>query len=162
MANLILKTAESEVKQDKNGRNYKTVTFTEAKTVKTPFGEMIVPANQCRATKKNQYELNYLEQEDIAFNAPIFNAKNPQAGGWFLGGIETRNVPEYEIPSDGVRNASYPTTYTTVVFGDTDSPSYNALVKSAFKSAGHEIIEAVSEHSIVAESVAQTADLVTA
>lgn len=159
MTNLILKTAESEIKNDKNGRAYKTVTFVEAKEVNTPFGKMVVPADQCRATKKNQYELNYLEQKDIAFDAPIFNAKNPQAGAWFLGGIETRNVPEYEIPSDGVRNASFPTTYTTVVFGDTDSPSYNSLVKSTFKSAGHEVVESTTNTPVNVEVKDATLEL---
>jgi hypothetical protein len=38
MANFLIKTAESAVKTDKNTRNYKTVTFTEAGFMETPWG----------------------------------------------------------------------------------------------------------------------------
>ena len=37
MSNVIIKTSESEIKQDKNGRNYKTVSFGEVKYIDTPF-----------------------------------------------------------------------------------------------------------------------------
>jgi len=161
MNNLILKTAQSEVRTDKNGRNYKVVTFTEAKTVNTPFGEMLVPADQCKSRAITQYEENYLSTEakkvkDLGYDAPIFDAKNPTRGGWFLGSIETRNVEEYEIPSDGVRNASYPTTFSTVIFGDTTSPAFETLVKAAFKSAGHPVVDLApaSPVAIPAEPVA--------
>jgi hypothetical protein len=56
MKNLIIKTAQSEVKQDKNGRNYKTITFSEVKYVDTPFGKMLMPATQAKSTKINCYE----------------------------------------------------------------------------------------------------------
>jgi len=36
MSNVVIKTAESEVKLDKNGREYKTVSFCEVKYIDTP------------------------------------------------------------------------------------------------------------------------------
>ena len=155
MTNLILKTAESEVKVDKNGRNYKVVTFTEAKTVNTPLGQMMVPAEQCKNRAITQYEENYLSTDekkikDLGYDAPIFDKSKPERGGWFLGSIETRNVEEYHI-TNSKGNDSYPTTFSTVIFGDTNSPAYETQVKAAFKSAGHPIVEAVSTN--VLESI---------
>jgi hypothetical protein len=143
MNHIIVKTAESAIKQDKNGRNYKTVTFTERTMLNTQFGPMPKPLSQCRSTSVNQYELNYLGQPDPGYSAPIFNERNPQAGGYFEGKIENRNVREYDIESKdgGIRAVN---TYTTVVFGDTASPAWESTVKSAFKSRGHEVVEPVN------------------
>jgi hypothetical protein len=141
MSNLIIKTAESEVKLDKNGRKYKTVSFGEVKYIDTPFGKMLVPATQARTTKTNCYELNYLNKQDSGFADPMFNPANPTIGGWFMGSIETREVKAYDITAaDGsVRTVS---TYTSVVFGDTDSPAFESQVKSAIASKGHEVMSA--------------------
>lgn len=168
MNNLILKTAQSEVRTDKNGRNYKVVTFTEAKTVNTPFGEMLVPADQCKSRAITQYEENYLSTEakkvkDLGYDAPIFDSKNPTKGGWFLGSIETRNVEEYHI-SNSQGNDSYPTTFSTVIFGDTTSPAFETLVRAAFKSAGHPVVDLASASpvAIPAEPVATPSEEVPA
>jgi hypothetical protein len=76
---------------------------------------------------------------DAGYADPIFNANNPSLGGWFAGSIETREVVAYDITSaDG--NTKTVTTYTGVVFGDTDSPAYESTVKAAFKSKGHEVM----------------------
>jgi hypothetical protein len=139
MNHLVVKTAQSEVKMDKNGRPYKTVSFTERAMLNTPFGPMPKPLSQCRTTKINQYEENYLGQPDPAFNAPIFNERNPQAGGYFEGKIETRNVAEYDI-TDSKGDTRTVNTYTTVVLGDTTSPAWDNLVTQAFKSRGHEVV----------------------
>jgi len=149
MSNIVVKVAQSELKQDKNQRNYKTITFGEVRFVETPFGKMVVPASQARTTKINCYENNYLNKMDIGYNDPIFNQSNPAQGGWFAGSIETRNVGEYDIPTadGGARTVN---TYTTVVFGDTDSVAYESAVKSTFSSKGHN----VSENGVTDSSVA--------
>jgi hypothetical protein len=137
--NTIVKTSQTEVKQDRNGRNYKTVAFSEVKHVDTPFGKMLLPASQSKTVKINCYENSYLNKMDAGYADPIFNANNPANGGWFAGSIETREVVGYDITSaDG--STKTVTTYTTVVFGDTDSPAYESTVKAAFKSKGHEVM----------------------
>ncbi len=140
MQKFIIKTAESVVKTDKNTRKYKTVTFTEAGFMETPWGLVQKPNAQCISTSVNCYEENYLNKMDLGWADPIFNPKNPTAGGIFEGAIEQRNVKEYTITSaDGtVRQVD---TYKTIVFGNTDSPSWESTVKSAFKSRGQEVVE---------------------
>ncbi len=150
MNHLVVKTSESAVKQDKNGRNYKTVNFTERVMLNTPFGLMPKPLSQCRSTKINQYELNYLDQTDPGYSAPIFNERNPQAGGYFEGKIETRNVREYDI-TDSKGDVRSVNTYTTVVLGDTTSPAWDNLVTSVFSSRGHEVVEPAN--TVIAENV---------
>ncbi len=150
MSNIVIKVAQSEIKQDKNGRNYKTVTFGEVRYIDTPFGKQLVPALQARTTKVNCYENNYLGKQDPGYADPIFNQSNPANGGWFMGGIETRGVREYDIPSadGGVRTVN---TFTTVVFADSDSPAYESSVKSAFSSKGHELnSDALTDSSVAA------------
>lgn len=138
MANFVIKVAESPVKQDKNKRNYKTVTFQQAGFMETPWGLVPRPSNQCSQTAINCYEKNYLEKMDAGWSEPIFNPRNPAAGGVFQGDIVSREVEEYEIVDkiDGsVRQVS---TFRTVVFGDTDqAQSFESAVKSAFRSRGH-------------------------
>jgi hypothetical protein len=153
MSNIITKVAQSELKQDRNTRNYKTVTFSEVRFVETPFGKMVVPASQAKTTKINCYENNYLGKMDVGYNDPIFNSSNPTNGGWFAGSIETREVGSYDIPTadGGVRTVS---TYTTVVFGDTDSPAFESAVKSAFSSKGHNVVENNVTESSVASHLA--------
>lgn len=148
MSNIVIKVAQSEIKNDKNQRPYKTVTFGEVRFIDTPFGKMVVPATQARTTKINCYENNYLGKQDPGYADPIFNQSNPSNGGWFAGSIETRNVEGYDIPTadGGVRTVN---TYTTVVFGDTDSPAFESAVKSAFSSKGHNVVDGnVSESSV--------------
>jgi hypothetical protein len=143
MNQIVVKTAETPVKQDKNGRNYKTVTFKERAMLQTPFGPMPKPLSQCRSTSLNQYEENYLGQPDAGYNAPLFNERDPQRGGYFEGKIETRQVQEYDI-TDSKGDTRTVNTYTTVIFGDTTSPSWDSIVKSAFKSRKHEIVTPVA------------------
>ena len=159
MSNIVIKVSQSELKQDKNQRTYKTVTFGEVRFVDTPFGKMVVPASQARTTKINCYENSYLNKMDIGYNDPIFNQSNPSNGGWFAGSIETREVEGYDIPTadGGVRTVS---TYTTVVFGDTDSPAFESSVKSAFSSKGHNVVDGnVSESSVASHLAALQAQI---
>jgi hypothetical protein len=153
MSNIVTKVAQSELKQDRNTRNYKTVTFSEVRFVETPFGKMVVPASQAKTTKINCYENNYLGKMDVGYNDPIFNQSNPTNGGWFAGSIETREVGSYDIPTadGGVKTVG---TFTTVVFGDTDSPAFESSVKSAFSSKGHNVVEGGVTDSSVASHLA--------
>jgi hypothetical protein len=154
MSNIVIKVAQSEIKNDKNQRPYKTVTFGEVRFIDTPFGKMVVPATQARTTKINCYENNYLGKQDPGYADPIFNQSNPANGGWFAGSIETREVGNYDIPTadGGVRTVN---TYTTVVFGDTDSPAFESSVKSAFSSKGHNVVDGnVSESSVASHLAA--------
>jgi hypothetical protein len=142
MSNLLIKTSESSVKQDKNGRNYKSVIFTEVVMMNTPFGVIQKPVNQSISTSINCYESRYLDDKmDIGYSDPIFNAKTPQNGGVFQGSIETRQVAEYDI-TDKEGNTRAVSSYKTIVFGDTTSPNYQSLVAQAFKSRGPEVLEA--------------------
>lgn len=142
MSNYLIKTAESTVKQDKNGKNYKTVSLTEVVMMKTPFGDVMKPTSQTRTRNINAYEESYLNgKEQPGYSDPLFDPKHPAKGGLFMGSIETRMVEEYDIEAaDGAVRAV--DKYTTVVFGDSDSPSFESDVKSAFKSQGHEIVVA--------------------
>jgi len=159
MSNVIIKTSESEIKQDKNGRNYKTVSFGEVKYIDTPFGKQLVPSTQARTTKTNCYELNYLGKLDSGYADPIFNANNPSLGGWFMGAIETREVVSYDITgTDGTTRTV--NTYTTVVFSDTDSPAHESMVKSAFKSKGHEIMAEAAVNNNMSALEALRAEIV--
>jgi hypothetical protein len=154
MANFLIKTAESAVKTDKNTRKYKTVTFTEAGFMETPWGLVQKPNAQCVSTSVNCYENNYLDKMDIGWSDPIFNPKNPATGGIFEGSIEQRNVKPYSITSaDGtIRNVD---TYKTIVFGNSDSPSFESIVKAAFKSRGQEVVETASSIAKVALKLEQ-------
>jgi hypothetical protein len=159
MSNIVIKVSQSEIKNDKNQRPYKTVTFGEVRFIDTPFGKMVVPATQARTTKINCYENNYLGKQDPGYADPIFNQSNPSNGGWFAGSIETRNVEGYDIPTadGGVRTVN---TYTTVVFGDTDSPAFESSVKSAFSSKGHNVVDGnVSESSVASHLAALQAQI---
>ena len=150
MSNVVIKVSESEIKLDKNGRKYKTVGFGEVKYIDTPFGKMLVPSTQARTTKTNCYELNYLGKQDSGYIDALFNAANPTNGGWFMGSIETREVKAYDITAaDGTTRTV--STYTTVVFSDTDSPAHESAVKAAFASKGHEIMaDAVVNNNVSA------------
>ena len=159
MSNIVTKVAQSELKQDRNTRNYKTVTFSEVRFVETPFGKMVVPASQAKTTKINCYENNYLNKMDVGYNDPIFNQSNPTNGGWFAGSIETREVGSYDIPTadGGVKTVN---TFTTVVFGDTDSPAFESSVKSAFSSKGHNVVEnGVTDSSVASHLAALQASI---
>jgi len=157
-SNFVIKTAESEVKEDRNTRNYKTVTFTEAVMMQTPWGLVPKPSTQCVSTKINCYEENYLGREDAGYNDPVFDSSNPSAGGIFMGAIPQRMVEEYEITSSdgGVRQVE---TYKTVVFGDTTSPSWENTVKAAFRSRGHEIIDNDDDNAISKNKIVHTSGI---
>jgi hypothetical protein len=150
MSNLLIKVSETEVKTDKNERNYKTVGYTEVVIMKTPFGDIMKPASQCRSTRENSFEKSYLnDKPEIGYNDPIFNAKKPADGGLFQGAIVTREVTPYDIENEGGETREV-NTYTCVVFGDTNDVSWESKVRSAFKAAGHELDELTEEVDAIA------------
>lgn len=142
--NYLIKTAESEVKQDRNGRNYKVIDLTEAAMMNTPFGQVQKPQAQCRSTRIKVQEQSYLnDKEELGYSDPVFNKSNPAKGGIFEGAIVTRNVQPYEV------NDRVVSTYTTAVFGNTDDAGFESAVKTRFKSAGHEVVEATTVIEVV-------------
>jgi len=131
MGNL-LKVVATEVREDKNGRKYKYVSFQTPtrKLVKNELGESVVVASPSRTMGATFYEQSYLNDK------PEF--------GWDLakddsieGDIVTRNVAAYDIESaDGVREAS---TYSSIVLGDSHAKDFEIKVERAFASNGHDI-----------------------
>lgn len=133
----------SKVKEDKNKKSYKTVEFSTPSTVShidMETGELIKLRVQPKRTAINLYEESYLDS-------------NPQFGWDFqlgertFGDVVTRKVTPYQIPTldkDGIPTGSRTVdTSTTVVFGDSEAANWESLVKNAFKSRGHEILEAI-------------------
>jgi hypothetical protein len=131
----VTKVQESVVKQDKNGRNYKTVSFSTPETVLIPGVGRV--HQKPRITSLNLYEKSYLnESMDFGYSLPI--------GSHFLGNIETRMVEEYSIPKpDG--STQTVNTSSCVVLGDTDSPAWEAIVRTAFKARGHIVVDSLQK-----------------
>lgn len=132
MKNFVTKTAESAVKQDKNGNSYKTVTFsTLGKMVENHpvFGEMIIDIPK-KSTSINLYEESYLNgNEEFGYSTAI--------GGYLGGDVITKQVAPYTFIDKSTGEEVERNTYSTVVFGDTESASWNSAIIQAFKSKGH-------------------------
>ena len=124
----------SEERQDKNGRNYKVITFQSPQhkeVVDQTTGEMTLVRVPARRSSITRYEESYLDdQMQYMYDAEV--------GEKVPGAIITRSVNEYEIDGRPV------STYSTVVLGMTDDPGFEAQVRAAFKFAGHDIAETVS------------------
>ena len=121
----------SEERQDKNGRNYKVITFQSPQhkeVVDQTTGEITLVRVPARRSSITRYQESYLDdQMHYMYDAEV-SEKVP-------GAIVTRSVDEYEIDGRPV------STYSTVVLGMTDDPAFNASIDAAFKSAGHDIVE---------------------
>lgn len=154
---LIQKVSETEVKKDKNGKNYKTVYFSKIakQLVHHPLlGDVVVDV-PAKPSGINVYEASYLdESKQFGYDLAI--------GQYAMGDIVTKTVPEYEITSKTgeVRTVN---TYTTVVFGDDTKDNWNNVVKQAFLSKGHsieyvEVVKAI-EATPFAELQEESADL---
>lgn len=119
MSKLLKKTAESAVKQDKNGRNYKTVTFTTLPTVVLNGQTIHVPT---KSSSMNVYEESYLNnQEEFGYSLSV--------NSLVQGDIVTRNVEPYQITDRGTGEMRTVTTYTSVVLGDTDDAGFEVMVQ---------------------------------
>ena len=152
MSNYLVKVSESEIKQDKNQRNYKTVMFSEVVMMKTPFGEVLKPASQTRTRAHNAYEKSYLnDKEQPGYSDSIFDPRNPSKGGLFQGEIVSAMVEPYDIIDTRTGEVKVVDKYTAIVFGDSDSPSFKSDIRAAFKSQGHNISEEAAPMVILAK-----------
>jgi hypothetical protein len=125
----------SEDRQDKNGRNYKLVTFQSPQhkeVVDITTGEIALVRVPARMSSITRYQESYLDDNMQYMYDAVEGEKVP-------GAIVTRPVAEYEIDGRPVYS------YTTVVLGMTNEPSFESQVRAAFKSAGHEIEEKSAE-----------------
>ena len=119
----------SDNRQDKNGRNYKLVTFQSPQhkeVVDVTTGEVMLVRMPARTSSITRYEESYLDDKMHYMFDAVEGEKVP-------GAIVTRAVEEYEIDGRPV------SAYTTVVLGMTNDPSFETKVRAAFKSAGHEL-----------------------
>jgi hypothetical protein len=140
---ILLKTDESDIKEDKNGKIYKTIELTKHGSqsgLEVIDGIEVMVEAKAIVTKTNVYEESYLDgKTELGFNAPIYDRSNPKAGGAFYGDIVTKTVEPYDIPlrdengelTGEVRTV---TSYTTVVLGvkTTDTDRFEAAVNRAF------------------------------
>lgn len=147
MKKVIKKVSEQEVKQDKNGKNIKSCTFSHPNQefVEVPGVGRVQAQVNVRETSLTLWEKSYLnEKEQFGYSAPI--------GSYFLGGIETRFVEPYDVPDKSKGNEGKmrkATSFTTVVFGDSSAEeAYEIATRSTFKARGHVITEAPSNAPI--------------
>lgn len=127
--NLIKVTSVSDIRTDKNGREYKLVEFTNpdhAQVVDETTGELLLVRVQAKRATITQYKESYLNNKpDFMWDAKL--------GEFTMGEVVTREVAPYQIDGKEIN------TYTTVVFGDNTKPSWEIEVQKAFRSAGHPI-----------------------
>ena len=142
MASIIKKTAESKMKSDKNGREYKTCTFSKMQVVEMEVpGIGKVAVNQpSRETSVNLYAQSYLDQkEQFGYSIPAGTDKH----SYLLGDIVTRAVKPYTLnvpdAQTGEITSREVNTFTTVVFGNSDSGDWETRIRAAFRSRGHEL-----------------------
>lgn len=163
MASIIKKTAETKIKSDKNGREYKTCTFSKMQMVEMEVpGIGKVAVNQpSRETSVNLYAQSYLDQkEQFGYSIPAGTDKQ----SYLLGDIVTRAVKPYTLniadATTGEVTSREVSTFTTVVFGNTDGGDWESRVRAAFRSRGHELAEGASVNTAEAAMIAQSIDLI--
>jgi len=124
MGKLLKKVAESAVKQDKNGKNYKTITF---QTIGTQMQNVPGVGNvrvsvPTKTSSMNVYEESYLNgKEEFGYSLPV--------GEYVTGDIVTRTVEPYSITDTNSGEVRTVNTYTAIVLGDTDAPDFEVLVE---------------------------------
>ena len=121
----------SEERQDKNGRNYKVITFQSPQhkeVVDQTTGEITLVRVPARRSSITRYQESYLDDQ-------MHYMYDAEMGEKVPGAIVTRSVDEYEIDGRPV------STYSTVVLGMTDDSAFDAAIDAAFRSAGHNIAE---------------------
>lgn len=128
----------SEVKSDKNGKDYKVVEFSTPNTKDVNGLKVRV---QPKTSSKTFWEESYLDNK-MQFGYDFIK------GDLVEGNVVTREVAEYEIQvsNEEVRQV---TSYTAVVFGDTFDPSFEIEIQKAFKAAGHEISEVKTKQTSI-------------
>jgi len=120
----------SDVRKDKNGRDYKLVELSnpEVETyVDEDTGEIIKALVEAKSVMTTAYKESYLNDK------PSFLWKATE-GMKVVGSIETRPVRPYVI---GDREVN---TYSAAVFVKDDHPLFEVAVQKVFKSAGHPLV----------------------
>ncbi len=132
----VLKKISEEIRQDKNGKNYKYTTFSglDAEYMDIPGVGRTVVSMKNRETTINLYEESYLNQkEQYAYSLPI--------GSFCFGSIETRFVSPYDLPDNtkGAPKGAMKTinTFSCIVFGDSTAPTWENTVRQEIKARGH-------------------------
>jgi len=142
-----LKVINTEIKTDKNGREYNLVSVETPSKVATlsATGEKIAVKVKNRASAFTAYKESYLNDK------PEFGWDLVK-GDHIAGNLETRQVLPYDIEgTDGtIREAN---SYTAIVLGDTDSPSFAIEVAKAFKAADKTIVVEETANAIADASV---------
>jgi hypothetical protein len=143
MASIIKKTAETQVKADKNGKSYKTCTFSkmQAQEMELPGLGKVVVHQQARETSVNLYAESYLDQKmQYGYDIPAGTDRM----SFLFGDIVTRTVQPYILNTvdriTGDIQEREVNTFTTVVFGNSDAGNWETLVKAAFRSRGHIVV----------------------
>lgn len=159
MATIIKKTAESKVKSDKNGRSYKTCSFAKMSMIEmeVPGIGKVAVSQPTRETSVNLYEQSYLnDREQFGYSVPAGTERT----SFVMGDIVTRTVKPYSLNTVDKTSGEITTrevnTFTTVVFGNTDSGAWESEVRNAFKSRGHELSDAETVIAIPANEVPAT------
>lgn len=132
---VLIKTAEGPiVRSEKNQKNYKLVTFTEAGLIETPWGKLPIPLSQAKSTKLVCWEENINGKMDAGYGDPIFDKASPEKGGYFMAALVTRSVNQYEIetgiPGERPRLVD---SATVLVYGNSADPGFEVNVRKAFK-----------------------------
>jgi|TARA_R110000851_G_scaffold36063_1_gene94388 hypothetical protein len=132
MNNLLQVTAVSEVKEDKNEREYKTVTISESPKYATlPNGVQVAIKSKLKSTSVNAYKNNYLDEQDM-----LWDSVN---GSYVEGSLVSRNVTPYSITStrNNVETTRTVTSASVPVFADATSATFETEVARAFKQAAN-------------------------
>lgn len=145
MSNFIKVSSVSEVKPDANKRPYKTVQFATPGYEWRKDGEETIKVKvKPRITSINISGQSYLDGK------PEFGY-DFEAGDSVEGDIVTRNVRPYKIPTGEGEAMREVSAYTTVVLGNPLSDNWASIVKSTFKSKGHDLIEEVPNVALASQ-----------
>lgn len=131
MSNVLIVTGISEVKTDKNDREYKTIQVTkvEHKEIVNPLnGQKTIAIGNKRTSAFNAYKENYLGNMDLGWES--------KKGEVLLGDLVTRKTTDYIIETaDGIKTVN---SATVVVIGDSeDTVTFEKNVVRAFNSAAY-------------------------
>jgi hypothetical protein len=128
-SNVLIVVGVSDVKTDKNKRNFKTLSLAtpDKKEVTIPGGKTVLAKIQPKIGKINVWEENYLNNTaDYGYDL--------KEGDAILGDVVTQKVEAYEIPNPKTGEVYTVNTYSCVVLGDSASASWASAVSKAFTS----------------------------
>lgn len=135
MQNLVKIVAISDVRTDKNGREFKLITVSSAnrREFTDPVtNESLLVVGRPKRTNIVSYAKTYLD------DAPHYLYDLP-VGTAVSGNIVTKTVEPYTIETtNGPKEI---TRYTTFVEADQEDADYNQIVQRAFENSGHTIVE---------------------